>query len=129
MTSARSVASMGTWMAEASSLFTSSRSANRPCSDGPTVATTANDGEGRRQRGDGVLERATANDRGDLGVLEDGPHLGRRQPVVKGHGHGADLVDRAVGDDEVEDLLSLEIDGDQVPLPDALGLQTMGQPV
>src|SRR5271155_383382 len=44
MTSARSVSSMDTWMAAASSLFTSSRSANRPRPDGPTVATTANDG-------------------------------------------------------------------------------------
>ena len=95
-------------------------------------ADGGNDGErreGLRQRGDGVLERATANQRGDLSVLEDGPHLGRRQPVVHRHGHSADLVDRAVGDDEVEDLLGLEIDGDEVPLPDALGLQAMGQPV
>src|SRR5260370_41268389 len=44
MTSARSVASTGTWMADASSLFTSSRSVNRPGADGPTVATRANDG-------------------------------------------------------------------------------------
>src|SRR5271166_4548150 len=89
ITSARSVSSMGTWMGEASALFRSSRSANRPCSDGATVAATADDGA-------------------DLGVLEDGAHLGRRQPIVHRHRDGTDLVNRAVGDDEVEDLLGLE---------------------
>ena len=86
-------------------------------------------GEGVEERGDHLRVRAADDHGGGLGVLEDALHLGGRQPVVHRHRGGAELVHRAVGDDPLQDLGALKIDGNQVPLGYPSVLQAPGQAV